>query len=208
MLESEVLEWIKFACDTCEVPELAKKITVKFRAGMVRTLGNARYRRNLITLSKEYMGHNDFSSSEKIELVVHEACHLICHYIYKDNADSHGPKWKRLMVKCGLSPDRCYKGNVRIERKSVTKTITVVCLGCLEIKELKTNEYYEYKNSLPLCTDHGGDCTEELISLNGRKFPQLRKENQHVINEAKKRASVGDTKPQRHYVEVNYSDLY
>ena len=38
----------------------------------------------------------------------HELAHAVCHWVHGREADTHGPKWKAIMVQMGQEPTRCH----------------------------------------------------------------------------------------------------
>lgn len=206
--KQEVLDWVKFSCDTCETPELFEKITVKYSARMTRTLGRAFYDENKIKLSTKYINHPDYTEMEFIETIIHEACHLICYHIYGDSLkiktgknkirwDSHGARWKRLMVKCGVPPERLYTGKARIKRNRKNlppKYIYAICTDCERIVRITQKDYYYYKNDPPGCENFNGDCCFSglLLNVNGKKFPDLRKNYEYIFHDVENRIKNRD----------------
>lgn len=42
------------------------------------------------------------------DTLLHELAHAVCHWVHGGEADSHGPKWRAIMVQLGQAPERCH----------------------------------------------------------------------------------------------------
>jgi hypothetical protein len=42
------------------------------------------------------------------DTLFHELAHAVCYWLHGEEADSHGPKWKAVMVQLGQKPERCH----------------------------------------------------------------------------------------------------
>lgn len=107
LTDKQVNEWIQYAFDTVSSATGAilarNEITWEWSNRLTRAKGMA-YRRSMKFSAKLFPL---FPEDEQIDTVVHEACHIICNLMYKKRM-GHGPEWKKLMVICGLEPERCY----------------------------------------------------------------------------------------------------
>lgn len=113
----QVLRWVKFACDTCEVPELFEDINVRYSKKMTATVGIAYIYENEIALSIPFMEHPKYTKKDCIDTVIHETCHIIAYYLYGEEEEGHGELWQDLMRKCGHEPETCYIGDAHIRKK-------------------------------------------------------------------------------------------
>jgi len=150
----EIRDLVKYCCEVCDCPELFSKISIEFNSRFISRLGDASgnfYDGYKIRLASKLwpLVKND----KQWDTVIHEACHIIEAYKYKNW--SHGPKWKMLMKKCGGNPSRCYtakdveifEGAIsKVKRKK--KTVKIQCLcedGCdislLQFKRAKAGKY-------------------------------------------------------------------
>lgn len=111
MNENEVQLWIRRACEQNGVHGIADKIKVKWSNRMTASMGYAS--RNAegeyaIKLSAKLFPRA--TPPQRIEVVVHEACHIIDSYLSGVRM-SHGSGWKRCMRRCGFEPARCHNVN-------------------------------------------------------------------------------------------------
>ena len=101
--------WIQFACDCNEVSELAQTVIVEWNRRFTRRLGDGVYSpltyRAKIRLSIPLWPRA--SSKDRMETVIHEACHVIVGYKHGYVA-AHGSEWKAAMRKCGVEPLRLH----------------------------------------------------------------------------------------------------
>ena len=120
--DDKVRSWIKFACDTCGVPDLTREIKFIWNKRFTRKLGDANCKKRLIRLSIPLWSLLDEAGH------IHETCHIIAGVLHV-KPQSHGKEWKALMRKCGLSPSSFTKldrGNLRRRQR-----VRVYC-GCTE----------------------------------------------------------------------------
>jgi SprT protein len=107
--DRHIREWIRFACDCNEVPELAQAVLVEWNRRFTRRLGDAAY--NSITFRARVRLSTPLwpraSENDRRETVIHEACHLITFYKFGQVAQ-HGLEWKEAMRNCGLQPERTH----------------------------------------------------------------------------------------------------
>lgn len=47
------------------------------------------------------------TEQEFVSTLFHEFAHAVCHWVHGRGADTHGPKWKAIMVQLGQAPERC-----------------------------------------------------------------------------------------------------
>lgn len=171
----EIRQWIEFACDSCQTPNLARKITFSFNNRVTSFVGKAKLREKSIVFATKYFSHPDFTEQDAINTVIHETCHIIAWEMYGEKLwvkkgsktifDAHGPRWKRLMVKCGIPADRCYDG-VKIESsRKKSSRLWVVCECCERIIQVRKSNWQRYQE----CGDYKGanQCYGYLYTVNG-----------------------------------------
>jgi SprT protein len=109
--DRDIREWIRFACERNEVPELAQVILVEWNPRFTRRLGDAGYSsttfRARIRLSIPLWPRT--SERDRRETVIHEACHIIVSYRFGFVAAPHGPEWKKAMKNCGVESLRLHQ---------------------------------------------------------------------------------------------------
>jgi len=99
---------IRHACEQCGVPELSEEnqIVIAFFDGFAGTLADAELisGRGFIRLCARTWP--SMSHRQQVELLIHEACHVIADYRYGHykKYTSHGPHW-RLLMRCAGVPD-------------------------------------------------------------------------------------------------------
>lgn len=116
MREVAIYAIIKHACVQCSCPEMAAKdrIKVVFSDRLTSSLALALYDPETevgeITLSSIFWRH--LSAFQKIELVIHETCHILADYIFGDTKP-HGQQWKLLMMCAGIAkPNACLEVDI------------------------------------------------------------------------------------------------
>lgn len=132
---SECQAVVNQVCQKLCVPDFAENITIKFRPGMVSSMGIA-YPTGIIHLSKGLFERA--TAQERYNTIVHEICHVatdwITHYGADDTYDDgyvsyqakrayqwlfgnwkpkyptrpHGKEWKTLMLELGQKPKPCH----------------------------------------------------------------------------------------------------
>jgi predicted SprT family Zn-dependent metalloprotease len=108
-----IREYIDIACHVCGVPELAGKIRVVWNGRFSARMGDARWDpargTGLIRLSRPLWPKA--SEEERMETVIHEACHVIADYKF-GGRQRHGPRWRQMMALCGYrNARRCHAVN-------------------------------------------------------------------------------------------------
>jgi SprT protein len=105
-----IREWIRFACESNKVGELAQVIVVEWNWRFTKRLGDAGYSpttyRARIRLSIPLWPRA--SDQDRRETVIHEACHIIVGYRFGFVATAHGSEWKAAMQNCGVEPLRLH----------------------------------------------------------------------------------------------------
>lgn len=97
-------------------------------------ISETRYGRYTIKLNVPLFAHND--DSDQIDNTVgHEIAHLVAFAVYGDRG--HGKRWKSVMIRFGLPPERCHSMNDAA--RAVGKNTTVYayhCAGCGKVVSL------------------------------------------------------------------------
>ena len=97
MDDRHIRKWIRFACDSNEVDELAQVIVVEWNPRFTRRLEDAAYSsityRARIRLSIPLWPRA--TEEDRRETVIHETCHLIAFYKFGQVAAPHGSEWRR-----------------------------------------------------------------------------------------------------------------
>jgi SprT protein len=125
MDKRHIKEWVWFACECNEVPELAQTIIVEWNARFTRRLGDAMYNpytfRARVRLSLPLWPRA--SERDRRETVIHEVSHVIVKYLYGPFVADHGAEWKEAMRNCGIEPLRTHSvdrtGLVRRQRRFI-----------------------------------------------------------------------------------------
>jgi SprT protein len=104
------MNWVRFACYHNNVPELAQAIQIEWNPRFTRRLGDAIFNpttfQSKIRLSIPLWPRA--SSQDRMETVVHEACHIIVWHQFGLFIKAHGPEWKQAMENCGVQPERTH----------------------------------------------------------------------------------------------------
>jgi SprT protein len=116
--DRHIRSWIRFACDSNHVDELAQVIVVEWNGRFTRRLGDAAYNsityRARIRLSLPLWPRA--TEEDRRETVIHEACHLIAFYKH-GQVSAHGSEWKAAMKNCGVEPLRLHT----VDRSGLTR---------------------------------------------------------------------------------------
>jgi SprT protein len=109
-VEKGVFDWVRLACECNDVSELAQTIVIEWNRRFTRRLGDAVF--NPITFQSKIRLSIPLwpraSIQDRMETVVHEACHLIVWHKFGLFIAAHGPEWKQAMEKCGVEPERTH----------------------------------------------------------------------------------------------------
>lgn len=135
----DILQWINFACERCECPELAQRIGYAFDGRLTQCVGRAFWRfadkeiQPRIELATSHW--NTLTDAGKRSTVIHETCHIIADWIFGSKVDDHGAHWKWLMRRCGESPDTAVpehevKTEFRPPRERFLPGLTIAHCGC------------------------------------------------------------------------------
>ena len=106
-LDKGVTPWVRLACHYNNVPELAQAIVIEWNRRFTRRLGDAVF--NPITFQSRIRLSIPLwpraSPQDRMETVVHEACHLIAWHKFGLFVAPHGAEWRQAMKNCGVQPD-------------------------------------------------------------------------------------------------------
>lgn len=97
-----------------EVIDLAHRLVEQYLPGWRFDLDNAKrragacfHRRRIITLSKWYIAMNLDKFDDLRDTILHEIAHGLA-----GSKAHHGPEWKKVCVKIGARPERCYDSSI------------------------------------------------------------------------------------------------
>lgn len=107
--ERMIRQWILEACKDNGVPKLAKKIRLVWSKRMTSVAGTACYNTNIITLSSQL--YERASITQRLQLIKHETCHLICCCKYGFDVQSHGQEWFEVMKNAGCGKEQFHDIN-------------------------------------------------------------------------------------------------
>ena len=109
--DRHIRSWIRFACDSNNVDELAQVILVEWNPRFTRRIGDAGYSsvtfRARLRLSRPLWPRA--LEEDRRETVIHEACHIIVGYRFGFAATPHGSEWRLAMKNCGVRPLRTHE---------------------------------------------------------------------------------------------------
>lgn len=100
--EEKIPGWIEFACRTCEVPELAKLITVRWSPLFTARFADASPYSKQIRISIPLWPR--VTEAKHRNTIIHETCHIIAAYT-TGLCKSHGKTWTNLMLRCDEEPN-------------------------------------------------------------------------------------------------------
>lgn len=147
MTLQEAKKWVEYAYDTIGCSELIEDTTVIFSNRLSRSMGTAVWNgarhHGEIKLSRKIFDLAD--EQDQIATVIHEACHIAdFHYGNFDRSTNHhGPTWQRLMIKCGVTPDRFHTVDISTVRRKRTR-IKLVCSSCGEVSMITKHKWTKY----------------------------------------------------------------
>lgn len=114
--------------ETCTKLRIPCNIVVSFNSRFTSRMGDANWHEGLIRLSAPLWPYASFQ--ERKETVVHETCHIACHYLFNRLTDSskwakaHGPEWRWCMEQVGYpNAKRCHTVKIpaKLRRKRKPK---------------------------------------------------------------------------------------
>lgn len=104
---------IAATCERLECTELLNRIFVVNNYRIVGAYGRARIIGNNYEIELCRKQLDACTQTQQMQTVIHEVCHVVDHYKYKNWG--HGPTWKALMLHCNQSPDRCSNHNAIVK---------------------------------------------------------------------------------------------
>jgi hypothetical protein len=84
-----------------EIPIVVSERKARTRFGFHFAEGEGDVGRIVINRSMHH------SEAEFLDTLYHELAHAVTHWLHGDEADTHGPKWRAIMVQLGQKPLRC-----------------------------------------------------------------------------------------------------
>ena len=98
-LQRGIKRWVRFACESNGVSELAQAIIVEWNPRFTRKMGDARYNQftYLAKIRLSLPLWPRASQKERQETVIHEACHIIAAYKHGPFIRNHGAEWREAM---------------------------------------------------------------------------------------------------------------
>ena len=112
---------------------------------MTRTAGMARLTTFEIDLSAKTFAVID--DAERVDIVIHEVCHLIAYSIYGLSIAGHGHEWKALMRKAGGKPIR-YLGASTSKKMDAVVTVRryeYACRGCSAKSYIRATDHKRFQ---------------------------------------------------------------
>jgi len=124
-------QMIRFACNACDLPNLADKIHLGWSNGFTRALGKAGKHKGQYRIRFAHRSWPSLTTEVKKNIIIHEACHIIVLEIHGSHeGHPHGKKWQWYMHKCGENPmriiPRCLTPNLKVQRKKMVKLMHIV----------------------------------------------------------------------------------
>src|SRR5690606_25464272 len=103
-VEDKILETYLNAQEKFNVIFEIPKLSFDIRGA--RVAGRANYADNLIKINPSFLIEHPEEMLNRT--IGHECVHLICHKLYPNAKQAHGPEWKYLMRSLGLPDTRCH----------------------------------------------------------------------------------------------------
>lgn len=135
--------------------DLAEFVTVNFSLRMRRSLGRARIRSGVVTLSHDILLA---SRRRQLEVLCHEVAHIATFVLFGISARPHGPEWMHLVRAAGYKPSTTLKGiKVPSNKANTTRAIRVRfrCPVC-------HSTYFASRNSSRL---HCAECFDSGLTV-------------------------------------------
>jgi len=124
----EVKAVVAEVCERCGHPEVAGRIELRWSQRMTSAMGNAS-RRNMMayhyTIKLSTPLFLRATVDERRQTIIHEVCHVL-DGIVNNRKMSHGPTWKAMMKRAGVTPQRCHNVDTSGLRKA-RKTYRYTC---------------------------------------------------------------------------------
>lgn len=102
----EAREWAESAFALFDLYDLAENLKISFNNRFTARAGDASFIKNEIRLSAPLWPR--MTSQERYETVIHEVSHIISYSIYKGRIKAHGYEWRKIMLDCGVEPNRLH----------------------------------------------------------------------------------------------------
>ena len=117
-----------------------------------RRFGVCKYRSKVIGLSKPLAEANDYV--EVVDTLLHEIAHAIAGY-----AAGHGPEWKKVCVRIGAKPQRCYSSE---DVTTIAGKYRAVCGGCGKVFN-RHKRVPQGRKTACLCQNHIKDWNKKQL---------------------------------------------
>lgn len=150
------VEVFEIVCAVCDTPELVGKVRIVWNSRFISRMGDARWSltqgRGLIRLSRPLWPKA--SEEERMETVIHEACHIIADYKF-GSRQIHGPRWQQMMRLCGYeNPRRCHRVDLEtIRARRQDHRIRAACgcaagvtVGPVQARKIRTGTVYRCRS--------------------------------------------------------------
>lgn len=130
---NEITRLIKEAGEKNNYPEIMDWVDIRWSNRMTSAMGSAQkqYGRYVISLSTKLFARA--TEEEKIQVVVHEACHVIAGLI-TGRRMKHDHEWRQTMRNAGFSPDVYHSVSCTGLRKKVKRYVWECPNGCNTFK--------------------------------------------------------------------------
>jgi predicted SprT family Zn-dependent metalloprotease len=121
---------------------------------------------NQLSFSKVWWEH--LTDKQRIEVVVHEVCHLGDNYLdimdksWNSTLD-HGARWQELMQRAGASPDSIFYQEMPEKLKDIVFPYKVEC-GC-GVARIPRKQYMKFSQEIAFCYYCCGVCNKPLKVL-------------------------------------------
>ena len=100
--QHQVDDWVRFACECNQVPDLAQIILVEWNPRFTSRLGDGGYNSRVLFGARIRLSLPLWpraSEEDRRETVIHETCHVMVGCKFGRQARHHGPEWKEAMTK-------------------------------------------------------------------------------------------------------------
>jgi SprT protein len=128
--QHHVDDWVRFACECNQVPDLAQMILVEWNPRFTRRLGDGYYNNRVLLGARIRLSLPLWpraSEEDRRETVIHETCHVVVGLKFGRQARHHGPEWRQAMKNCGVEPLRTHS----VDRTGlVRRQKQFILLGC------------------------------------------------------------------------------
>jgi len=117
-----------------------------------RRFGVCRFRSKRIGLSEPLTEANDVAQVQ--DTILHEIAHAIAGF-----AAGHGPEWKKVCVRIGCKPERCYSSE---DTTTIAGKYRAVCGGCGKVFN-RHKRVPQGRKTACLCQNHIKDWSKKQL---------------------------------------------